>query len=383
MCSIEIEGCSAIARTNQIIGKDNNPLAQGVITLDGKVGIKNMITLADENSKEQDISVMSVINEGHTIANDNKDQFIINGYNDSSDQTVILNIENKSKLKSIDCQNEINQEKSGINSYDDHDNPSVENGLNESKDFSEPIKPQDEGGQIASKDNNLQMKSNIRNSRQNEGPKNRKKFLFELRRLKCQQKYLECSQVKLLAKNFSDDYPLPKNLGNRSKTSEARTTSSMSLLSTSSSACPSIPPSPSLSSLTVPTLSSSSLTVVPPSVSSSLSTAPPSLSMVNVSQIINEIGEVKGELDMTLVEYRQQARADIEDIQRLIKQIKEDISETERLRTSSMQVLRERTININSQLDKLYRNNAKELLSLQNECQQLESDTKTLIKWIT
>lgn len=380
MCSIEIEGCSAIARTNQIIGKDNNLSAQGVITLDGKAGINDMITLAEENSKDN--SVMSVINEGHTIAKDNEDQFIITEYNDSSDQTVILNIENESKLKSIDCQNEIKQEKSGINSYDDHDNPSVENGLNESKDFSQPIKPQDEGGQIASKDN-LQMKSNIRNSRQNEGPKNRKKFLFELRRLKCQQKYLEWSQVKLLAKNFSDDYPLPKNLGNRSKTNEARTTSSMSLLSTSSSACPSIPPSPSLSSLTVPTLSSSSLTVVPPSVSSSLPTAPPSLSMVNVSQIINEIGEVKGELDMTLVEYRQQARADIEDIQRLIKQIKEDISETERLRTSSMQVLRERTININSQLDKLYRNNAKELLSLQNECQQLESDTKTLIKWIT
>lgn len=152
-------------------------------------------------------------------------------------------------------------------------------------------------------------------------------LVCELTRLKSQQKYLECNQVKLIPEHFYD--------------------TNDSIISTATIAG------------TADCKSKDNTVVI---------------------QLINEIEHLKIQLDRELTVFRQQSRTDVKDMCLQIKQIKEDIQRPDRLHKYPMGALREHIIGINTQLERLNLKNATELQMLQKECENLEIDTKLLIK---
>ena len=151
--------------------------------------------------------------------------------------------------------------------------------------------------------------------------KSKTSILCELTRLKSQQKYLECNQVKLNAANFMDEDPKE--------------------------------PSAKVSS-------------VSQSNQSTLST-------------INEIDHLRLQFEENLHNYRENAIREIRDMWLSINNMKSDVFQEERLKQFSVQTIRERIINVNTQLEKLNSKNRGDMAGLQIECARLETETNKFI----
>uniref|UniRef100_W8B4B6 Uncharacterized protein n=1 Tax=Ceratitis capitata TaxID=7213 RepID=W8B4B6_CERCA len=145
-------------------------------------------------------------------------------------------------------------------------------------------------------------------------------LLCELTHLKSQQKYLECSQVKLIAANFED-----------------------------------LPPA------TVGGLKKSSAFMQP-------------------SQLINEIETVKQQLNEDLKVYRENCYREVQELRYMINAIREDV-QPQRLSQCTLPALRERIINVNTQLMQLCDKNNAEMVKLRDEFENLDRDNEILIKF--
>ena len=146
-------------------------------------------------------------------------------------------------------------------------------------------------------------------------------LLCELTRLKSQQKYLECNQVKLNADNFLDEEHLENATATTNSNCNAKTVS-----------------------------------------------------------MINEIENLKCQFESNLQAHRASALFEVKDVWLSVNKIREDVMQPERLKQFSLQSIRERIISINSQLERLNSKNRDELAGLQIECVRLENESKDLIK---
>uniref|UniRef100_A0A1A9UY50 Uncharacterized protein n=1 Tax=Glossina austeni TaxID=7395 RepID=A0A1A9UY50_GLOAU len=159
--------------------------------------------------------------------------------------------------------------------------------------------------------------------------RNYTKLLCELTRLKAQQKYLECNQINLLPENFMDNGFHVDNAADN-----------FSNISNAYSAC----------------------------------------GNADIVGLINEINVLKSDLNNAFLAYHQELQKSVKDFYSSVKEIKEDVFKPQRLRTFSVNNLRERTIGINTQLERLRAKNTNELTTLRDECEKLENETKILIK---
>lgn len=148
-------------------------------------------------------------------------------------------------------------------------------------------------------------------------------LMCELTRLKSQQKYLECNQVKLIVDNFFDT----DGSSNTNTTGRPTQTNNSSVIN-----------------------------------------------------LINEIEKLKTQFDSELAAFRQKSRTAVKDMCLQIKHIREDIQQPDRLQLYPIGALREHIIGINAQIERLNSKNAAELQLLQKECENLEIDTTILIK---
>lgn len=153
--------------------------------------------------------------------------------------------------------------------------------------------------------------------------RNYTKLLCELTRLKAQQKYLECNQINLLPENFMDD-----NVDNADNVSNTYT----------------------------------------------------GCGNADIVGLINEINVLKSDLNNAFLAYHQALQKSVKDFYSSVKEIKEDVFKPQRLRKFSVNNLRERTIGINTQLERLRAKNIDEITTLRDECEKLENETKILIK---
>ncbi|XP_017087272.2 uncharacterized protein [Drosophila bipectinata] len=153
-------------------------------------------------------------------------------------------------------------------------------------------------------------------------------ILCELTRLKAQQKYLECNQVKLNPKNFmleDEEDPEPDLDG------------------------------------TAPERPSSSSTAA------------------LVSQI-NAIEAEKLDLSEKLKKYKAVKRDELQDMWHFVATIREDVFQPERLSQYTINALREKIIAVSGQLERLGEKNANELEALRKEYEVLERENKFLWK---
>ncbi|KAI9582801.1 hypothetical protein GQX74_012018 [Glossina fuscipes] len=155
--------------------------------------------------------------------------------------------------------------------------------------------------------------------------RNYTKLLCELTRLKAQQKYLECNQINLLPENFMDNV----DTNNTNNASNAY------------SACD---------------------------------------NNTDIVGLINEINVLKSDLNNAFLAYHQELQKSVKDFYCSVKEIKEDVFKPQRLRQFSVNNLRERTIGIHTQLERLRARNINEITTLRDECEKLENETKILIK---
>ncbi|XP_053967111.1 uncharacterized protein LOC128868713 [Anastrepha ludens] len=146
-------------------------------------------------------------------------------------------------------------------------------------------------------------------------------LLCELTRLKSQQKYLECSQVKLNPANYED--PTASN---------------------GSAAFP------------LPPLGGEAM------------------------QLVNEIECLKVQLDEDLKVYSENSYREVEEFRDLVSAIRVDVQQPERLSQYTLPVLRERIIAINTQLMQLCDKNQAEMEKLRGEFEQLERNNDILVK---
>lgn len=167
-------------------------------------------------------------------------------------------------------------------------------------------------------------------------------ILCELTRLKAQQKYLECNQVKLNPNNFilkdeedtkavepktEDESDLPAEHpegGNRQR--------------------------------------------------------PQSSSTAALISLINDIEREKLDLNQKFQEYRSAKRGELQDMWHYVATIKEDVFRPERLSQYTVNALRERIIGVNGQLERLAVKNAKELETLKEEYEKLERENTFIWK---
>ncbi|XP_052841949.1 uncharacterized protein LOC128256001 [Drosophila gunungcola] len=166
-------------------------------------------------------------------------------------------------------------------------------------------------------------------------------IICELTRLKAQQKYLECHQVKLIPNNFTlhdDEDALdsdPKHGGERIALETPETTRN---------------------------------------------TRPPSSSTAELISLINEIEQEKLELNEKLQQYRTAKRGELKDMWHFVATIKEDVFRPERLSQYTVNALREKIVGVNTQLYRLTAQNSKELDDLKEEYEKLERENKLLWK---
>ncbi|XP_026840968.1 uncharacterized protein LOC113565046 [Drosophila persimilis] len=147
-------------------------------------------------------------------------------------------------------------------------------------------------------------------------------IMCELTRLKAQQKYLECHQVRLNASHFQDSPDdEPSSEGNGAQ-------------------------------------------------------RPGSSSTTALASLINEIERLQFELDEKMQVYRSAKRNELQDMWHFVTAMKEDVFRPERLSMFTVNALRERIIGLNGQLERLSAKNSKELQTLREEYQQLERENK-------
>ncbi|XP_030371598.1 uncharacterized protein LOC115621639 [Scaptodrosophila lebanonensis] len=163
-------------------------------------------------------------------------------------------------------------------------------------------------------------------------------ILCELTRLKSQQKYLECNQVKLNPNHFlDDDTPIedvdhstsPNNGG---ELKEAKNATDLRNSETT------------------------------------------------IASLINEIEHLKFLLNEQLQAYRNEKRDELGDMWHYITAIKDDVFRPERLSQYTTNTLRERIIGINAQLDRLNVKNSNDLQSLQKAYNKMEQEVQVLWK---
>ncbi|XP_062135456.1 uncharacterized protein LOC133845109 [Drosophila sulfurigaster albostrigata] len=159
-------------------------------------------------------------------------------------------------------------------------------------------------------------------------------ILCELMRLKAQQKYLECNQVKLNASNFLDD----NDPGGDIDIDIGAGEDSLHTASRRPSSGP------------------------------------------KVSSLINDIDRLKLELDEKLQKYRIDKRGQLQDMWHYMQTLKEDVFKPERLSLYTVNAVRERIIGLNGQLERLNVQNSKELESLKQEFDQMERENKFVWK---
>ncbi|XP_037956979.1 uncharacterized protein LOC119686466 [Teleopsis dalmanni] len=147
-------------------------------------------------------------------------------------------------------------------------------------------------------------------------------IMSELIKLKSQQKFLECSQVKLNTENFkdADDFE-----------SKETSTSKYSLQA--------------------------------------------------ARNLIHEIDQLKRKLDTEVSNYRRSAHHEVQDITQLVHAFKENVLQPERFMETSMNAIRQRIIDINVAFGRLLNKNSNELKSLQSECERLQTDKKILVDY--
>ncbi|XP_039480301.1 uncharacterized protein LOC120444593 [Drosophila santomea] len=154
--------------------------------------------------------------------------------------------------------------------------------------------------------------------------------LCELTRLKAQQKYLECNQVKLNPNNF-----ILKDDEDTAPCEEPET---------------------------------------------GRNPRPNSSSTADLISLINEIEQEKLVLNEKLKLYCSEKRGELQDMWHFVATIKEDVFRPERLSQYTVNALRERIVGLNAQLCRLAAQNSKELAELKEQYNQLESENKLLWK---
>ncbi|XP_017013877.2 uncharacterized protein [Drosophila takahashii] len=166
-------------------------------------------------------------------------------------------------------------------------------------------------------------------------------ILCELTRLKAQQKYLECHQVKLNPNNFTlqndevEDTD-PKSDGEGKPALESPETGR--------------------------------------------NPRPTSSSTADLISLINEIEQEKLVLNEKLLQYRNAKRGELQDMWHFVATIKEDVFRPERLSQYTVNALREKIVGVNSQLYRLADQNSKELEELKEQYEKLERENKLLWK---
>lgn len=158
-------------------------------------------------------------------------------------------------------------------------------------------------------------------------------ILCELTRLKAQQKYLECNQVKLNPKNFmlEDEEDINR-----------------------------IDPETD--------------------VDGSAGERPSSSSTAALIGQINAIEVERLELNEKLKKYKTIKRDELQDMWHYVATIREDVFQPERLSQYTINALREKIIGVSGQLERLGEKNAKELETLKKEYEILERENKFLWK---
>ncbi|XP_034479641.1 uncharacterized protein LOC117785640 [Drosophila innubila] len=160
-------------------------------------------------------------------------------------------------------------------------------------------------------------------------------ILCELMRLKAQQKYLECNQIKLNASNFLDD-------PGEGKDQDEDEDEGIKNASPATSRRPSSGP--------------------------------------KVAGLINDIDRLKLELDEKLQKHRIDKRGQLQDMWHYMKTLKDDVFKPERLSQYTVNAVRERIMGINVQLERLNDQNSKELEMLRQEYEKLEQDNEFVWK---
>ncbi|KPU76010.1 uncharacterized protein Dana_GF27993 [Drosophila ananassae] len=155
-------------------------------------------------------------------------------------------------------------------------------------------------------------------------------ILCELTRLKAQQKYLECNQVKLNPKNFmlEDEEDIHRADPETELDGERPSSSSTAAL---------------------------------------------------IRQI-NAIEVEKLDLNEKLKKYKKIKRDELQDMWHYVATIREDVFQPERLSQYTINALREKIIAVSGQLERLGEKNAKELETLRKDYELLERENKVLWK---
>ncbi|KAM8714188.1 hypothetical protein ACLKA7_014343 [Drosophila subpalustris] len=156
-------------------------------------------------------------------------------------------------------------------------------------------------------------------------------ILCELMRLKAQQKYLECNQIKLNASNFLDkDDPGEGESEHKDEFIDENAT---------------------------------------PGTMTTTTTSRP-----KVAGLINDIDRLKLELDEKLQKHRIDKRGQLQDMWHYMKTLKEDVFRPERLSQYTVNAVRERIMALNGQLEHLNAQNAKELEMLRQDYEKMERE---------
>ncbi|XP_016957249.1 uncharacterized protein LOC108029491 [Drosophila biarmipes] len=164
-------------------------------------------------------------------------------------------------------------------------------------------------------------------------------ILCELTRLKAQQKYLECHQVKLNPNNFIlpndevDTDPKTEREGVASNDPE-----------------------------------------------SSRNARPTSSSTTDLISLINEIEQEKLVLNEKLLQYRNAKRDELQDMWHFVATIREDVFRPERLSQYTVNALMEKIVGVNAQLYRLSDQNSKDLEELKGQYEKLDRENKLLSK---
>lgn len=153
-------------------------------------------------------------------------------------------------------------------------------------------------------------------------------LLCQLMRLKAQQKYLECNQVKLQANNFQDD-------DNDAEDDEEEGS---------------------------------------PPVKGRRGRGPSCVA--KVTGLINDIDRLKLELDGKLTKHHSEKRGQLQDMWHFMSTLKEDVYRPERLSQYTVNAVRDRIVGINAQLDRLKAQNGRELEILREEFSKLDRENR-------
>ncbi|XP_023177596.2 uncharacterized protein LOC111603980 [Drosophila hydei] len=165
-------------------------------------------------------------------------------------------------------------------------------------------------------------------------------LLCELMRLKAQQKYLECNQVKLNASHFLDDSD-PEADGEHEDADKDNAGKDGKSVSAGSRR-------PSSGN--------------------------------KVAGLINDIDRLKLEMDEKLRKHQADKRGQLQEMWHYMNTLKEDVFRPERLSLYTVNVVRERIIALNGQLERLNVQNAKELELLREEYTKMERENEFVWK---